>query len=234
MRKLLLGSIAGLMVAGVAQAADMPLKAAPYAQRGFCTYGAPGQFPVNWTGSYFGVQGGGGWGHQERVITDGGFTNKYDARGGLFGVHWGYNCDLGHLVIGVMGDANRAWIKGDDNGVGGTVDQTTTRWLTSGNVRAGFTLGGARQWLLYGTAGVSYANFNHNNPSGAPINNSVSQPGWNVGAGLEWAPASFPGLSWAIEYRHYDFERYNLAPGGLAQFSVKPTVDTVTLRLSFH
>src|SRR5262249_21960624 len=151
---------------------------------------------------------------------------------------WGYNCDFGLFVFGVQGDVNRAWIKGDDNKVGGTLDETTTRWLTSGNVRLGFTptfISPSRQFLLYGTAGVSYANFNHFNPSGIPANNSVSQPGWNAGVGGEWAFTSFPGLSAAIEWRHYDFERYNLAPGGgLIEFFVKPKVDTVTLRLSFH
>src|SRR5262249_48296115 len=153
--------LAGLLVAGAAQAADMPLKAAPYAaQRGFCTYGAG---PVNWTGSYFGVQGGGGWGHQDRATVEG-FKNSYNSNGGLVGVHWGYNCDFGLFVFGVQGDVNRAWIKGDDNKVGGTLDETTTRWLTSGNVRLGFTptfISPSRQFLLYGTAGVSYANFNH-------------------------------------------------------------------------
>jgi outer membrane immunogenic protein len=226
---------AGLALAATGASADGytrgSIKDGPYRLCG-PRVGPPGV--VNWTGDYFGVQGGWGLGHQDReTILH--FANSYDARGGLLGAHWGYNCDLGGFVFGVQGDANRAWIKGDDAGVGGTVDETTIRWLTSANVRAGWAnLLPSRQLLLYGTVGVSYANFNHNNPSGSPVNNSVSEPGWNAGLGAEWAFTSFPGLSAAFEWRRYEFEPYNLAPAGLIEFSVKPEVDTFTLRLSFH
>src|SRR5689334_15001236 len=101
MRKILLGAtmLAGLLTAGVAQAADMPLKAAPRAPD-CCVY-------ANFGGWYIGFDGGGGvaTNYGATLWDDGLLGEPITAQGkrnfGLFGVHGGYNWQIGQTVWGV-------------------------------------------------------------------------------------------------------------------------------------
>lgn len=114
--------------AQAASAADMPVKA-PMTP-------APMAIPYNWTGFYVGIDGGWGRGNHDRVNSIG-FANSYTSEGGLIGGHAGYNWQINQFVLGIEGDAHWANIKGDDGGVGGTVDETTTRFLGSIRGRVG-------------------------------------------------------------------------------------------------
>src|SRR5262245_17340843 len=101
MRKLLLGTMAliGLLSVGAAQAADMPVKAAPAA--------APP--PFNWTGFYIGVHAGGTWGTVESEIPftvgsiSGAFpVSSHNVNGFVAGGQVGYNWQVNPwLVFGI-------------------------------------------------------------------------------------------------------------------------------------
>src|SRR5262245_32772997 len=103
--KILLGSttLVGLLFAGPAQAADMPVKA-PERAPDCCVY-------ANFGGWYIGIHGGGG------VATDYGATLVDDATTtseligvngrrtfGLGGVHGGWNFQTGQGLVGIEGD----------------------------------------------------------------------------------------------------------------------------------
>src|SRR5436853_7137704 len=85
MTKILLGTtmLAGLLISGVAQAADMPLKAPPRE--------AP--YYYDWSGFYIGVHGGGGvaTNYNAALVDDGVLSETLLANGkrsfGLVGVH---------------------------------------------------------------------------------------------------------------------------------------------------
>ena len=93
MKKLLLSSsvLVALGVAGSALAADLPV----YTK-------APPPAPVySWTGWYFGVNGGGGWGrssHTSTIIAPV-TTGDFDVSGGLVGGTAGYNMQIGALAL---------------------------------------------------------------------------------------------------------------------------------------
>jgi outer membrane immunogenic protein len=208
-----------LGVVQAASAADMPTKAP--------IVSAPSVVAYNWTGFYVGIDGGWGWGEHDRLATTG-FANSYNSEGGLIGGHAGYNWQINQFVLGVEGDAHWADIKGDDGGVGGTVDQTTTRFLGSIRGRAGFAW---NQFLVFGTGGWGFADLNHNNPGGVPADNSFTRNGATAGGGVQWAF----NQNWSVgaEYRHYWLGTYSAAPTGLTAFQVSNRLDTVTARISY-
>src|SRR3954451_18955047 len=96
MKKQMFGTtlFAGLLLAGAAQAADMPLKAAPYAP------------PVyNWTGWYIGAHIGGAWSDNTFTLRDDdpseSSTEKGRHRSSVFGGgQIGYNFQSGSLLFG--------------------------------------------------------------------------------------------------------------------------------------
>ena len=84
-----------IALAQTALAADLPQRPAP----------APLLAPApvyNWTGIYLGLNGGGGWGHQDPLNL---ITNRFDGAsvdfsGGVFGGTAGAQIQSGHVVIG--------------------------------------------------------------------------------------------------------------------------------------
>src|ERR1019366_2957621 len=110
MKKLLAGCLAlGVLVtAQCADAADLSL--APL-------YKAP---PIevtqayNWTGFYFGANGGGGWGHSYWS----GNATGIGLSGGQAGGTVGYNRQLGNVVFGVEGDADWSGFNGNSTTAG--------------------------------------------------------------------------------------------------------------------
>ena len=63
----------------------------------------------NWTGLYFGVNGGGGWG---RSWWSGNATGL-NVSGGLIGGTAGYNWQTSNVVLGVEGDVDWSRLQGD-------------------------------------------------------------------------------------------------------------------------
>jgi outer membrane immunogenic protein len=99
---LALASIVSIGALGGAMAADMAVKAPP-----------PPPAPVmNWSGFYFGVNGGWGWGNTDHTDLFAVTTGQFRTSGGLIGGTYGANWQIGQFVIGVEGDFDYANING--------------------------------------------------------------------------------------------------------------------------
>lgn len=180
---------AALVVPGVAQSADMPVrKAAPVAV-----------VPVfSWTGFYIGAHGGGAWGNStwNDVGPAGGLvldvSNKHDTNGALGGVQVGYNFQAGAWVLGVEGDFSWSSIKGNGAfdpppaGFGPDPIESRIRWLATGTGRIGYAFG---QWLPYVRGGVAVADARYS--LAIPIialtaSTDDTRVGYLVGGGVEY------------------------------------------------
>ena len=250
--KLLLGTtmIAGLMIAGAAQAADMPLKAPPRA------YPAPEV--SDWTGFYLGIHGGYGWGKGTpddfdiADLTDAPFHNP-KPKGGVFGGHAGYNWQTGRFVGGLEVDYSFARLKetqsfsetfnscpDDEESFCPDTFSRTLRTkvdaLASARARAGFLI--ADNILAYGTAGIGWARsqatatfsdcFECGTASFTAKSNNF---GWVAGGGLEYKLTH--NLLLRGEYLHYDFGSVGYAFEPFGTVNAKLTVDVARGGLSF-
>jgi outer membrane immunogenic protein len=220
MKKLLLAgtSAAAIAISSAAGAADMSLKAAPYAAAAPVAY--------SWSGCYVGAHVGWGWG--QTTFSDPGTVNvatpsgsatftttpvsgSADQSGGIFGGQVGCDYQFGsNFVIGISGSVAGA----DINGSGSYVFHTGTGFGLSSSINAktdfladvsgrlGVTWG---QALLYGKGGVAWS---HNKYGTAfeefSFTGSDTATGALAGAGVEWKFA--PQWSAFIEYNHYFFD----------------------------
>ena len=103
--KRLFVAFAGMMVlTGAAAAADLsqPPPFYPRAQVFVPSY--------DWTGFYFGINGGGGFGSSSWNS-----TGSRDVSGGVVGSQLGYNRQIGQAVFGVEGDLDWSDINGSSN-----------------------------------------------------------------------------------------------------------------------
>jgi outer membrane immunogenic protein len=106
-------AIFSLAVIGAASAADLPLPTKE-----------PPPYPVyNWTGFYFGANGGGGWSHDSFTQTgfsalgDTTFSGTRTGSGGLAGGQIGFNYEFpNRWVLGIEADADWANISGASSG----------------------------------------------------------------------------------------------------------------------
>ena len=207
MTKILLGTtmLAGLLIAGAAQAADMPLKAQPRAVEGF-----------SWTGFYVGAHVGGTWGTVESALVDGPFSlpiSSHTVNGFVAGGQAGYNLQVNPwLVLGVEGqiswtDASGRTPCAPFSILGCSAD---VNWIATLAGRVGFTRG---HTMLYVKGGVAWADTDYN-VDFLGINflsASSTRTGAMVGAGIEHAFA--PNWSAKIEYNYMDFDTDNLGFG---------------------
>lgn len=180
----------------------------------------------DWTGAYIGAHVGYGWADVDRSSTA--LANSYNANGFLAGVHFGYNHQIDQFVVGIEGDIEWANLNGDDNGVGGTVDETDFNWTGSIRARLGYAFD---RLLVYGTGGIAFAGIDQNNAGGVPASIQKTYTGWTIGAGAEYAFAD--NLTTRIEYRYSDFGKEDFAPAGLVPFSNDITSHSVRLGISY-
>jgi outer membrane immunogenic protein len=195
-----------------ANAADLPLKAAP----------APVVAQVyNWTGLYVGVNGGWGWGEQDPLAP---FSNRFDrtsfnTNGGMIGGTVGAQIQQGFVVLGIEGDLDWANVKG--NGISTPtilgVPQPITLNIASNisaigtaRIRAGVAM---NNWLFYATGGAAFVNSSANGTSiaGVPCGTlgvlpncsaSAWRPGLAAGLGAEWGFSQ--NWSAKLEYLYID------------------------------
>ncbi|MEX0589632.1 MAG: outer membrane beta-barrel protein [Xanthobacteraceae bacterium] len=135
MRKLFLAVLFAACGAGVAVAADMPVKA---------VYGAP---PVpNWSGPYVGAHLGGAWGY---FRPQGILPGPSDVGGNVtFGGHAGYNWQSGRTVFGA--EADLSWIDIAATSPGASFEED---WMGTLRLRLGYLI---EPYLLYVTGGVGF------------------------------------------------------------------------------
>jgi outer membrane immunogenic protein len=205
MRKLLLGTMAliGLLSAGAAQAADMPLKAAPVAS-------PP---PFSWSGFYIGAHVGAGWGTVESEIPldPGAFpVSSHTINGFLGGGQAGWNWQVNPwLVLGFEGQFSGADIKGDTPCVIVFNCHTKVNWVASAAGRLGFAY---NQTLFYVKGGGAWADSHYSadflSLGVATFTANTTRSGWMVGAGIE--QAFWTNWSAKLEYNFMDFGTDNI------------------------
>src|SRR3974390_532926 len=170
----------------------------------------------NWTGIYFGINGGGGWGSQEalNLITNRFANDSINLSGGVGGGTAGAQIQSGHVVLGFEADLDWANLRGSAT-FAPTIDgiqtaaliNATTKidWEETARVRVGYA---NDNWLFYATGGLAIlgaktsftpllaqpcSNFVILNCSGAN-----KQVGVALGGGVEYGFT--PNLSAKLEY----------------------------------
>jgi len=197
--------IAGLLMAGAAQAADLPTKAPVYKAQ-------PAYF--NWTGFYIGINGGGAWGHTDWRYNFPGSPGVHTfadhrTHGALFGGTVGYNWQFSSpWVLGVEADFDWADINGSTSCPNPAFScQSKIRSLGTARGRLGYAVD---RVLFYGTGGLAFGDVRIQTvtiPGGVVAGSSHESVGWSAGAGIEWAIVN--NWSFKVEYLHYDLGTHN-------------------------
>jgi len=195
MKRILAGCLAigALAAPPCAVAADLslaPLYKAPP---------APPARPYDWSGIYFGINGGGGWGNSWWSANSTGI----DLPGGQVGGTAGYNLQIGKAVVGVESDLDWSTLSGSASSPGCPAGCTTSdTWLSTVRGRVGYAFD---RVLPYVTGGLAVGDIRAaaTGFSGGQTTNA----GWALGAGLEIA---LPG-NWTAkaEYLHVDLGSFN-------------------------
>jgi outer membrane immunogenic protein len=244
---------AALATPGIANAADLPVRAAPPPITPLLPVG-----PYNWTGIYVGINGGYGTDHFAFpfgvpspeapffVMGSGGI----DSHGALFGGQAGANYQffnvpwIGNAVVGVEADVDWSDIRGSTAipVPGGTLNPGT-RVEDFGTVRG--RLGyGIDRFLVYFTGGLTFATVNTSYLLTGPFSSSASITNTRtgviprmgvVGAGVEYALTN--NLSVKAEYL-YDFtgahfESFTLPPDRTVQFGTRSMYHIARLGLNY-
>jgi outer membrane immunogenic protein len=252
MTRILLGTtmLAGLLAAGVVQAADMPLKApraAPYYS--------------DWTGFYVFGFGGYSWGRispDDLDLSDQGHFHNPKPKGGVFGFGGGYNWQYGTWVTGVEVDYGFSDEKEtqsadipvkcpDSPGAAAVICTRTDSVhskidaLGSARLRLGYLF--TPNLLAFGTAGLGWGrselSASETDCIGTKCNteSSIAKPnlfGWVAGGGLEYK--LFEHVRIRGEYLHYDFgsTSYAFQPLGTLNAKTRDDVARGALIWSFN
>jgi uncharacterized caspase-like protein/opacity protein-like surface antigen len=144
-----------------------------------------------------------------------------DGNGMVGGAQFGFNYQIGAVVIGAETDLSATRLGGSQSSSanpGGT--RFTTRaenevsMLGTVRARAGFVLG---DFMIYGSGGYAYGLVDQkgsiapDNPattSGASASRSGLASGWALGGGIEYA--ILPGMTLRLDYTHYDLGNQKL------------------------
>jgi len=228
-------SLGVLALMSPALGADLPMKAGPVVTPLY-----------DWSGFYVGVFGGGGMGnHNYGNGTPNGFANyliNYDSTGGIGGGEVGYNVQSGSMVVGVEGDGFWSGIKGSDlsqfnNGTLpiGAIDASNLRWGGTFRARGGIAVD---RLMLFFTGGWAYGDILHTSTApGIGVDQfSNHQSGLTAGGGIAYAITN--NIIGKLEYRYYDYGRYNrvgspLTPNGQLPYTVDNTYSVVTIGFDY-
>jgi outer membrane immunogenic protein len=199
---------AALAVAGAAftapvVAADLPVKASP----------DPVVVP-SWTGFYFGVHGGWGWGNTH--ISDPLYNPTFDPveatySGPLAGGQLGVNWQHGNIVFGAELDGSWTFVRGNTNRNQSIITSSTNndidfRALVTGTGRIGYAMG---SWLAYAKGGVAWADLEMTTQYLVqPTTYHQSPFGAVAGAGMEVAFTR--NVSAVLEYNLFYFPTEHL------------------------
>jgi outer membrane immunogenic protein len=176
MKKVIFGvALAGLIVSGGANAADLP-RSQPYYQAPAATY-------YNWSGAYAGANVGYQWGK-----VNGTGTNPSGIEGGL---QLGYNWQNGQFVFGAETDLQ---ISGADDTF--APFKFSNPWFGTLRGRAGMAMNNI---LFYGTLGLAYGGLKGETGG---LSESKTHIGWAGGVGVE--VGFTPQWSAKVEYLYAD------------------------------
>ena len=197
MKKLAIAITAVAAFTGSAVAADMQVKARPYAPPVVTAY--------NWTGCYVGAGGGYGMYNQDvSGVGGGGLPSTTFGGRGWFGTGQ-VGCDyqvMPSIVIGAFGDYDFGSITGS---MGQNDEKLSSSWHVGG--RVGWIA--LPNLLAYVSGGYTEARFdqidfpNGGDPTFIP---ATTYKGWFLGSGYEYGLGFMPGLFWKTEYRFADYQ----------------------------
>jgi outer membrane immunogenic protein len=226
MNRYLLGSAVLVMLAGAANAADMPVKAMPVK--------APPVIAYDWTGTYIGAYFGDSIGSAKaHTDADTSGVNDLNQKGLTAGATVGYNWQFDpRWLVGLEGDIgwlglNRSIVDWNDTvNVGEKAD-----WYGTARVRFGYVTGPS---LLYVTGGGAFVHLRDTFGGSAvvgPTANETTKGGWTVGGGIETRLSR----SWTAktEYLYVDVGNSNFASTVATAGPTGPAIPT-TFDHSFH
>ena len=189
-----------------AGAADLLLKAPPHAP------------PIySWTGCYFGIENGGGWGESRVHAASSArpalaglpITNPFDVGGALIGGTVGCNYQIANVVLGIEDDFSWTNGRGSAHDVPPFNVRATNSikedWMDTLRGRVGLTWG---RLLVYGTGGAAVANVGLSVCTSLfCVSDSQTRIGWTAGLGGEWVVWADPARTFTlkVEYLHADF-----------------------------
>jgi len=166
----------------------------------------------NWTGIYFGINGGGGFGSSHQTDPNLRLANaRVGISGGEVGGTLGYNYQLGNWVFGLEGDMDWAKIDGGNGAViNGVRYNSYLEWLSTVRGRVGYAFD---RLLPYVTGGLAVGDVKATvNPTPTTmLSGTNTDAGWTVGAGLEYGIT--PNLSVKAEYLYVDLGNSTPVPG---------------------
>jgi outer membrane immunogenic protein len=241
MKKSLLGGLVlSLAMGGAAMAADMAVKARPYAAPAF-----------SWTGCYIGVEGGGAWGRSKDSAvfspgfgTVGDYTPYFNISGGLAGGTIGCNAMIGDSTWVMGAESDLSWTnkKGSsfETGlaglIGGTAafsDETREKWISTSRVRIGPSWG---PFWGYITGGFAAARVKATVTTPLLIaDDTKTLYGWTAGVGGEYY--WFNAWSVKVEYLYARFENrvfFDIPPVAVGGRSLNIDDHIVRVGLNWH
>lgn len=237
---LMIAAVLGLAPA-FAEAADLGPYRPPKSQPEYDPPEPPADHGVarryNWTGLYWGISGGYGWGESTQSYdrNDNHGLSSTDSEGLMGALTLGYNYHTpGGLLIGLEGDLGLMDISAEDKTVyDGHVFKTSYGpWWGTLRGRAGFVSGGT---LLYATAGLAFMEIDEvslGNTPGETAWNEDFKTGWTIGGGLEHALDSNTSIK--LEYLHMDFGKYEGSSGNSEDYYFDNNVDMVRAGINFR
>lgn len=242
MKKILLASFAlaacaiGALPAAAADISTQPVYRAPTITPSY----------YNWSGFYVGGHLGGAWADKDWTQTfPGTFSGNaasFSADGFIGGGQIGYNWQSGSWVFGIETDAT--WTGQSGSGVQSRTPSWTSttdiNWFGTVTGRVGYA------WdrvLVYGKAGLAYADEDHSQTFGGVLvsSSNASHWGWTAGLGLEYAMTD--NWSAKVEYNYIDFGTRNVgfanlapAPGvrGIDGFDIDQTMHVVKFGVNYR
>jgi len=228
LRTLVLGIVAGALLAPAAIAAD--LGGGPARRGSIKDAPLPPSVPLySWSGLYIGAHVGYGW--SDLDWTAGGATSSDNGGGWLGGAQIGYNWQRGALVFGVEADIS--------SGFDGTTScpapafscSHDVNWLASVRGRLGVA-GNGNRTLFYATAGGAWADVDYSSTAPGTTGFSDRQFGWVAGGGIEHMLT--PNMSARVEYLYYGFDSVTAPAGTLSggATALDPSMQTVRLGLN--
>lgn len=198
-------ALTSALLAAPAMAADLSRGVAPspaLAPASVVDYG------FNWTGGYVGANVGYRW--LSADATDGTFAGSPDSSSAFGGLQAGYNWQINQFVVGVETDFGYGSSSKNETGFG--VKQT---WEGTTRARAGVALD---RFLVYGTAGVAYSDFDLSNLGAS---SSDWRFGWTAGGGVEYAVTKNVSVKGEYLYTDYGDDTTNGAKYDLSNSLVR-------------
>lgn len=195
-------AVVAALMAPPADAADIPVKARP----------APAPV-LTWTGIYIGGHFGGGWADADWgsvSFIPAGEIFSFKPSGFVGGAHFGFNYQVGQLVLGVEG----SWSGADLNDrvlccFGLVTLRTSVSWIATVVGRAGFAFD---RWLVYGSGGYAAAKLTTITEipgcclPGAFVVRKVNN-GWVAGGGLEYMLRE--NVILGVDYKYIELDKHN-------------------------